>query len=229
MSRTKTVAGIWLVTATLAGLMIAVLAGPMMGAWRCHDVHATGEQAEAEVVGLEPEIGVAVRLTGGSRAGEACLLKASEVRMEAFSIGDRVQVVLPAARPGDCTLLATVEASGSLLTGLSAVSVALLLGLALAALVLQRLVTKPPTLTTHMDLAGGGPACPRCAKPMSEGYVPLLAGLHWREPGEPTGLPHALHGLPGTVGWRGRPRVHAYRCEPCEILTLRYGKPDGRS
>lgn len=40
---------------------------------------------------------------------------------------------------------------------------------------------------------------------------------------EVVGLPHALAGLPGTVGWRGRPRPHALRCAPCQVITLRYG------
>ena len=60
---------------------------------------------------------------------------------------------------------------------------------------------------------------------LAEGYVVLLAGVHWREPGQPIGMPHALGGLPGTVGWRGRPRLHAFRCPSCEILIAQYGIP----
>ena len=33
----------------------------------------------------------------------------------------------------------------------------------------------------------------------------------------------AIGGFPGTVGWRGRPLVHAFRCTGCEILALQYG------
>ena len=67
--------------------------------------------------------------------------------------------------------------------------------------------------------------CPRCGATMGEGYLPLLAPLHGREPGQPVGLPTVFTGLPGTVGWSGRPRVHADRCASCEVVTLRYGKP----
>jgi len=58
---------------------------------------------------------------------------------------------------------------------------------------------------------------------MAEGYLPLLAGVHWRGPDDPVGMPHALRGLPGTVGLRTRPKVHAFRCEPCEVVIFRYG------
>jgi hypothetical protein len=67
--------------------------------------------------------------------------------------------------------------------------------------------------------------CPACGKAMDEGYVPLLSGMSWRRIGEPIGLPHALTGMPGTVGRRGRPRLHAFRCVPCEIVTLQVGLP----
>lgn len=70
--------------------------------------------------------------------------------------------------------------------------------------------------------------CPACGKVMDEGYTPVLAGLHWRTLGAPVGLPIVLRGLPGTVGRRGRPRLHAFRCVPCEILTLQYGAPPKR-
>lgn len=227
MKPTKTVIGIWLVTGVLLAVVAGLLAKPMLVAWRCHALHAGGEEARAEVIGKEPGIGVAVLLSSGAQAGESCLLKASEVNMEAIELGEELAVVPTPGRPGDCALLATIEASEALLTSLSAAIVALLLGLVLAALLIQRSVTQPPALTTRMDVGGDAVRCPRCEKPMTEGYLPLLAGLHWREPGEPTGLPHALAGLPGTVGWRGRPRLHAFRCESCEVLTLRYGKPQG--
>lgn len=55
-----------------------------------------------------------------------------------------------------------------------------------------------------------------------------MAGIHWRQPGQPIGLPHALRGLPGTVGWRARPRLHVFRCVPREIVTFQYGDPRPR-
>jgi hypothetical protein len=58
---------------------------------------------------------------------------------------------------------------------------------------------------------------------MAEGYLPILSGIHWRRPDQPIGLPHALSGMPGTVGWKGRPCLHAFRCEACRIVTFGYG------
>lgn len=224
MTRAKTVSAIWLVTGLLAVVLVGALARPMVVAWRCVALHTGGEQALAEVVGKEPGVGVALQLTSGSQVGESCLIEVADDRLDEIDIGQVLDVVLPLGRPGACVLLDTVEASEALLNSMSAVIVALLLGLVLAALVIQRCATRPPELTSRMDVTAAAVRCPRCEKPMEEGYLPLLAGLHWRAQNQPTGVPHALGGLPGTVGWRGRPRLHAYRCEPCEIITLRYGR-----
>jgi hypothetical protein len=75
----------------------------------------------------------------------------------------------------------------------------------------------------RMEVDPGAVQCPVCGGKMDEGYLPLLAGMHWRLLGEPIGLPHALSGLPGTVGWRGRRLVHAFRCSGCEVITFQYG------
>jgi hypothetical protein len=227
MTRGKAVPAVWLLTGLLALGLVGALARPMHVAWRCVALHTGGEQASAEVVGREPGIGVVLQLASGSQAGGTCLVEVADDRLDEFDVGEVLDVVLPLERPGTCVLLDTVEASEALLTSMSAVIVALLLGLVLVALVIQRSVTRLPTLTSRMDVTVAAVRCPRCEKPMKEGYLPLLAGLHWRDTNQPTGVPHAFGGLPGTVGWRGRPRLHAYRCEPCEIITLRYGRaPD---
>jgi hypothetical protein len=67
-------------------------------------------------------------------------------------------------------------------------------------------------------------ACPSCGAAMEQGALVPMGGVHWREIGAPIGLPSAFGGLPGTVGWRGRPRLHAARCTRCEVVTFRYGR-----
>jgi hypothetical protein len=170
-----------------------------------------------------------LRIRDGARAGRHCTAKTSRSHLARLAPGDALEVVVPEGRPDECVLVATLENSAALLWAIGG-GVALFLGMLVAAgLALQRSFTRRLPPTTRFDLASGGLACPRCDAPMSEGYLPLLAGLHWREPGQPVGLPHALSGLPGTVGWRGRPRLHAYRCTQCEIVTLQYGAPGHRA
>ena len=143
--------------------------------------------------------------------------------MLAYKPGDRVDVVSRDDRPGVCEFQSTIEASEALLLALGGTVLALLLGVALVAIGLQRLLTEVPELTTRLDATDL--PCPRCAKSMEEGYLPLQAGLPWRRLGDPVGLVNAFHGLPGTrVGLRARPRLHAYRCEPCEVVLFRYGR-----
>ena len=93
---------------------------------------------------------------------------------------------------------------------------------------LTRTFTRPAFPARRMAADPAEVVCPACGKRMDEGYVPPLAGLNWRTLGQPIGVPHALGGLPGTVGWRERVKLHAVRCVPCEILTLQYGKPSRR-
>ena len=60
---------------------------------------------------------------------------------------------------------------------------------------------------------------------MAEGYLATLSGIHWRDAGQPIGLPHALGGLPGTVSMRRRPMLHAFHCAHCEVVSFQYGRP----
>ena len=101
----------------------------------------------------------------------------------------------------------------------------MLLFLVLLGSVVTRSFTRPVYPARRMRVSPGDVRCPACGKAMDEGYLPILSGIHWRKLGDPIGLPHALQGLPGTTSLRTRPRLHAFRCTPCEILTLQYGEP----
>jgi hypothetical protein len=153
-----------------------------------------------------------------------CTAETSEGHLAAAAAGDVLEVVLPEGRPGECVLVATLENSMALMTALAALLAVFVLVLVLLGLFLQRSFTRPGVPNTRFDLPPGAPACPRCRAPMTEGYLPLLAGIHWRDTGQPVGMPHALAGLPGTTGWRERARVHAFRCPSCAIVTFQYAR-----
>ena len=139
-------------------------------------------------------------------------------------LGDVVGIVFSPSRPERCVLTSTLEASGFLLWSLTGAIAALILMIVLLGLFVHRSYAATHELTSRLDVDPSSVLCPECGAKMSEGYLALLAGLHWREIGEPIGMPHALSGLPGTVGWRGRPRLHAFRCEGCSVVTFKYGK-----
>ncbi len=214
---------IWALVALASLATLAALAGPFHVAWRCVARHASGERVEATLVGKEEAIGLALQIASGSRAGESCTVRVPVAEFEAAALGDRFAVVLPAHAP-ECLLEADLEAAEGMLQALAAATAALLLVYVLAGISISRAFAQAPELTTRLDVDPEGVRCPRCGKPMGEGYLPLLSGLHWRGPGQPVGMPHAIGGLPGTFGWRRRPRVHAFRCEPCEVVTFRYGR-----
>jgi hypothetical protein len=223
MTRTSLRLWIWLPLATAALLLLVLVAGPIAHGWECYRTYAEGEHVEARVVGTDFERTLVLSIASGARAGEHCTARTSEEHRASLTPGDALDVVLPDARPGECVLVATLENSIALLWGLSALVVVALLMLVLLGLFLDRSFGRAGAPNARFDL--GEIDCPRCSAPMQEGYLALLAPLHWRAPDEPIGLPTALSGMDGTVGWRGRPCLHAFRCQPCEIVTLRYGKP----
>jgi hypothetical protein len=215
---------IWsLMLFAIAGICVAV-AGPFYNAWQCYERAAAGEQAQAAVISTDTEVGVVLQLTSGSQAGNSCTVEVSESYAAELQAGDTLAVYSYADRPGDCELADTIEASKALLSFIASVVAIALLLLVLLGIIIQRNINKTPALTSRFDSAGRGMKCPRCEASMGEGYLIPAAGVHWRNVGQPLGLPHALGGMPGTFSWTGRACLHAYRCESCEISTFRYGK-----
>jgi hypothetical protein len=219
---------VWLAVAGFAALVCVPLAGPLHTGWRCLILHQSAERERAEVVGRLEHATLALAIVEGAHAGQACTADTSDAIFEATHEGDTLEVVYLDWKPGECELISTLEASAQLLWVVSGT-----IGLVLACLLafgvaLTRSFTRPVEVARRLPAEPREVRCPACGKQMDEGYVPILAGLHWRRPGQPIGLPHALAGLPGTVGWRGRPRLHAFRCAPCEILTLQYGDARAR-
>lgn len=220
MNRTSPRPWIWLPLATAAALLLAVVWGPIAVGFECWRLHASAARAEAHVVEADVADLLVLTIATGPRAGEHCTADTSEAHRAELEPGDALDVVLPADRPDECVLVATLDNSILLLWSLvGMVAVALLL-LVLIGTFLERSFGRAAEPSTRFD--SGAVVCPRCGAAMREGYLPLLAPIHWRDPGDPIGLPTVFTGLPGTVGWRGRARVAAFRCAPCGIVTLRH-------
>lgn len=213
---------VWVLVATAMLAVLGLTLRPLATAWQCHQRLAQGERAEAHVTAKAESPTLILTLTSGSRAGETCRADTSVGHHERIALGASAPVVLDASASGVCELEATLANSANLLWAFGSVLVALLLGLVLAGLMIQRSLTERRAPTTRLDVSGEPPPCPRCRKPMSEGCLVPLAGIHWRELGEPIGLPNAFGGLPGTVGWGRRPLLHAARCEACGVATFAY-------
>ncbi len=209
-----------------AAVVLAVAARPLLVGWRCYQLHATGEHTDAAVVQKDESLGLVLQIASGTQQGQTCTVRASEVQYEEIQPGQVLAVVVRSDRPGECVLVATLENSAALLWAVTGAVAVVFLLLVLLALFFQRTFTAAPSLTSHLDVDPNGVRCPRCGVPMGEGYLPLLAGLSWRGMGEPVGLPHALSGLPGTVGWGGRPRLHGFHCPACQVVTFKYGRRD---
>lgn len=226
MTPQRKVLAVWLVIGGLVSALLVPLWGPLRVSWQCYWLHENGVRERARVMArLDEHIMFALRIEEGPHAGEACTADTSRAVYEATQNGDTLEVVYVDWKPGTCELSSTIEASAQLLV-LVVAGLCMLVALLLAlGVFLQRSFTRPIQPPRRMAIGAGEMRCPACGKEMDEGYVPVLAGLSWRRLGEPIGLPHALSGMPGTVGWRGRPRLHAFRCVPCEIVTLQYGDP----
>jgi hypothetical protein len=217
---TRSIGDVWLAAVVVGAVLVGAMWRPFMTAWDCYADWSGGTVALGEVVEATAETGLVLRFEEPGQ--ETCKAHLGASSLSEYELGDRVLAYRRADRPGVCELEVTIDAARALLVASAALLVALLLGILLVAKVVSRSLSETPSLTTQFD-TGQPLACPRCTKPMAEGYLPLLAGIHWRRVSEPVGIPHALKGLPGTVGWWGRPRVHAYRCEACEVVTFRYG------
>ena len=227
MERRSKLVTLWALLGLLAAVIVGSVARPMMAGWRCYQLNASGEHASAEVVEKLADSTLLLQIGSGSRAGHACTAGTSEGHYEVLRIGEPLAVVYRTERPGACILAATLENSAALLWSLAGAIAVIVLLILWAGVAVQRSFTAPAFLTSYLDADAKDVTCPLCGAEMAEGYLALLAGLHWRQIGEPIGMPHALSGLPGTVGWRARPRLHGFRCETCSVVTFKYGDRPG--
>jgi hypothetical protein len=224
MVRRRRVVRLWILLGLLIAVILGGVAGPLVRAWRCYELNARGDQADAEIIEKLAGYEFRVRIAQGPHRSRFCNAITSRTLWEQKQLGDVVAIVFSPRRPDRCVLTSTLEASGFLIWSLSGVIAALILMIVLLGLFVHRSYAATHELTSQLDVDPSSVTCPECGAKMAEGYLAVLAGLHWREIGEPIGMPHALGGLPGTVGWRGRPRLHAFRCGECSVVTFKYGK-----
>lgn len=161
MERRAVLWRVWLPLGLLMVAVVAPLSRPMWIGWSCYRMHATGERVETEVVGKDPRVGLALRITAGPSRGEHCTADTSAEHLDAARIGDVLSVVLPEGRAGECVLLGTLERSAALLWALGAAILALLLLLVLIGLRVQRMFTERIALRSRIDVDPGGMRSPR--------------------------------------------------------------------
>ncbi len=159
----------------------------------------------------------------------ACRLGVSKNTYDVIGRRDELSVTYLPDHPSRCTLPHSLEMNRLLAYSLVGAAVFLLLLAAGFCIYIYRSFKKPPpgnpvALTTDLGLPGQSLSCPRCGVEMTEGYMPTVGGVSWRDRGDPVGVPSMLSGLPGTTFWVKRPKLHAYRCEDCHIITFKYGE-----
>lgn len=157
-----------------------------------------------------------------------CTLRVSKSTYDVVSRRDELRVTYLPRDPSMCTLPDGIELNLYLITSLLAVAVILLLLAAGFIFYIYKSFRKPPPgkpvpLTTNLAVPPGGLTCPRCGAPMTEGYMPTVGGVSWRDRDDPIGIPSMFTGLEGTTFWLKRPALHAYRCAHCRIITFKYG------
>ena len=170
-----------------------------------------------------------VRIEGIDRGAEICQVNVSKRLYEEKAIGDRVLVTYLPEDPSVCQLPLSIASNTSfILFGFLVSFFFLLLVLILIFFLLgsyrKNEHTKPITLSNRMDIEAHQIVCPNCHQEMREGYIPVMGAIPWRSMDEPVGLPTIFSGLPGTIFWFRRPKLHAFHCKKCRIVIFKYGK-----
>lgn len=167
-----------------------------------------------------------VNYTGENGNDLFCRLPVSKNRYDSHKYGDFVSVSYHPSDPGRCMLVSEIEFNYGLLSFIAGAGLFfLLLGSAFIYYIYRHyrkpLSTEPAGLTT--SFGRNEMNCPECGSLMDEGYIPVTGGITWRDRDESTGIPTIMSGLPGTVFWLKRPRLHSFRCRKCKNVIFRHG------
>jgi hypothetical protein len=209
--RTKVIL-LWSVLGTCVAAIALLLARPLAVGWQCYWLYEYGDRQQAVVLHKLDNATFALHIKQGPDAGESCTADTSLNIYEGTEVGDTLEVVRLESKPGECELTTTIYASAQMLWIISGGVGLVVVGLFALGGVLTRSFTQSVVPKRRIEIDPREVRCPACEKRMDEGYLAVLSGIHWRNAGEPIGLPNALSGLPGTVGWRGRPTLHGFRC-----------------
>ena len=155
-----------------------------------------------------------------------CRLPVSKKRYDSNEPGDLITVKYLASSPGTCMLSSEVDLNYNLLTLIMSLG-AFFAALGLIFLIYIYIQYKRPNPGQKVELTTGFDKkevnCPECGKIMKEGYIPSVGGISWRDREESTGIPTILSGLPGTIYWLKRPKLHAFRCRECKVVVFKHG------
>ena len=169
-----------------------------------------------------------VKLLNAGSAENICQLSVSKSLYRFTPLGASVSVTFLPKKPQKCKLSSSIPGIKSILMAGHALSIFMLLFAFGAAFFVYRSYKKPGpddlgNLTTNMKL-GEEVHCPKCSEKMTEGYLPMGFGIHWRNIDQPFGVPTIFGVLPKTIFWFKRPKLHAYHCNKCKIILFQYGK-----
>lgn len=170
-----------------------------------------------------------VGYTQNDRIWTNCVFGVSRDTYYSISRRDELAIIYDPDKPTECTIPDGVEISRLLLLAtLIFAGFLIMLGIGFVFYIYKSFKipkdgeqVKP---TTDLGIGSNKVHCPSCNKLMTEGYMPTVGGVSWRDRDEPIGIPTILNGLPGTTFWLKRPLLHAYQCKDCEIITFKYGK-----
>lgn len=158
-----------------------------------------------------------------------CQVGVSKRTYDVVSERDHISIMYLSSQPERCTLPYSVSSMLYLTLALFLVALIFVILSIGFFYYIYKAFKKPPSdklvkLTTDLAAIEGKVACPKCKLIMTEGYMPTVGGVSWRDRDEPVGIPTMLNGLPGTTFWVRRPKLHAFHCKPCKIITFKYGK-----
>jgi len=158
-----------------------------------------------------------------------CELGVSKDTYYSIDVRDELLIIYPPDNPKDCTLPHWARVSRYFLLMTLVVAVILIILSICLFYYIYTSFKKPRPgevikITTNMDLDKPSLNCPKCAAEMTEGYMPAVGGVSWRDKDEPIGIPTMRSGLPGTTFFIKRPLLHAFHCKTCKIIVFKYGK-----
>jgi hypothetical protein len=169
-----------------------------------------------------------VRLSKAGIEPVICQFGVSKSLYDDTSPGERISVMFLTEEPEKCKLYYGIDGTQKILMagfGLSSLMIFIAFG---SMFFIRRSYRRPGPgnssyLTTEMECEGDL-YCQQCSEKMAEGYLPMGFGIHWRSINHPVGIPNIFGVLPGTMFWLKRPKLHAFHCEKCRIVTFKYGK-----
>lgn len=168
-----------------------------------------------------------VMLSGTVNVGKSCQFTVSEEIYDTHPIGSKILVSYLPGKQSNCRALDSIPGVQRILTiGMGFSILMMLIGFTSLFLTIRSHNIAGPgdasALTTNLHI--NGMPCPKCNANMTEGYLTTGRGIVWRDIDQPVGIPNMFSGLPGTVFFGKRQKLHAYHCDSCMIATFKYGR-----